>query len=356
LPYVPLPEQAHELADSADAEGVLLILLHALREHPQCFALEADFLSALEHAARPAVMAQLAMLAEQRKVLAALKATDLPFLVLKGGALGHWLYADASLRLITDLDVLIADRSGLPYLQAELSKHGYALNAVAGSRIGLQQAFMKPGGPYGQFAVDVHWRLLNSMQWQHCFSFDELFESAIELSPDVKVLSPVHALLHACAHRALNLPFRFAEGVQRAQCLRWLWDIHLLATVLSEQQWQTLCRISEEQRLSALLLDGLQAAVLECRSPVPTFVLEALRQHMAMHGWSMRPLQSWPAYQWHELCASADSFSGRLQWLQQRLWPNAEAMRARYGQHGDSAWQVRWRRLGIGLRRLFGMK
>jgi hypothetical protein len=354
----PLPalDAQSDLAAAADAEGVLLMLAHALPQHPQRALLAPELLAGIEQAARPALMAQLAMLAEQRRAIQALQSSGRPFLVLKGGALGHWLYAYPSLRLITDLDVLIADRSELPYLQSELGKLGYQLNAAAGSRIGLQQAFMKKGGPYGEYAVDVHWRLLNSMQLQHCFSFTELYESAIEFLPGVKGLSPVHAMLHACAHRGLNLPFRHAEGVQRAQCLRWLWDIHLLAAALSESQWLELCRLCESKRLSALVLDGLQAALLECRSAVPATVLEDLQRQKLKHALTMRPFQSWPAYQWHELRASADSISGRLQWLYQRLWPNVEAMRARYGHDGDSDQRVLWRRFAIGLRRLFGVK
>jgi hypothetical protein len=45
-----------------------------------------------------------------------------------------------------------------------------------------------------------------------------------------------------------------------------------------------------------------------------------------------------------------------LQWLKQRLLPNAEAMRARYGHDGDSGWRILWRRFDIGLRRMFGVK
>jgi Uncharacterised nucleotidyltransferase len=352
----PMPVDAAELAVSAENEGILLLLMRALPQHPQAAHLPAAFCAVLEQAARPALMAQLAMLAEQYKVLHALQSSGRPFLVLKGGALGHWLYKDPSLRMITDLDVLIADRNELPYLQTELGKMAYQLNAAAGSRIGLQQAFMKNGGPYGEYAVDVHWRLLNSMQLQHCFSFTELYESAIEFLPGVKGLSPVHAMLHACAHRGLNLPYRHAEGVQRAQCLRWLWDIHLLAAALSESQWLELCRLCESKRLSALVLDGLQAALLECRSAVPAPVLEDLQRQKLKLALTMRPFQSWPAYQWHELCASADSISGRLQWLYQRLWPNVEAMRARYGHDGDSDGRILWRRFIIGLRRLVGMK
>ena len=356
LPCVPLPGEGSELAECADDEGVLLLLAQALKTHPQSSSIPPGCIAAVDQAARPVLMAQLAMLAEQHKVLQAVQASGRSFLVLKGGALGHWLYADPSLRLITDLDVLIADRNELPNLKAELGKMAYRLNASAGSRIGLQQAFMKTGGPYGAFAVDVHWRLLNSLQFQNCFSFNELYESAIECLPGIKALSPVHALLHACAHRALNLPYQHAEGVQRANCLRWLWDIHLLSAALSESQWLELCRLCASKRLSALVLDGLQAAVLECRSAVPALVLEDLQQQKIKLALTMRPFQSWPAYQWHEFRASADSISGRLQWLYQRLWPNVEAMRARYGHDGDSDQQVLWRRFAIGLRRLFGVK
>lgn len=344
-----------EVLSAAEDEGILLLLAEALEVHHSSKITD-FFRKTIQQAARVESFGQLAMLAEQKRVFTSLVIAKLPFLVLKGGALAHWLYPKQHLRLVTDLDILISDRVALIPLDQTLTTLGYKPMTAAGEHFGIEKSFKRQGGPYGEYTVDVHWRLLNSMQLQHCFSFNELYESAIEFLPGVRGLSPVHAMLHACAHRGLNLPYRHAEGVQRAQCLRWLWDIHLLAAALSESQWLELCRLCESKRLSALVLDGLQAAVLECRSAVPVLVLEDLRQQTTKLGLTMRPFQSWPVYQWHEFCACADSISGRMQWLYQRLWPNVEAMRARYGHDGDSDQRILWRRFAIGLRRLFGVK
>ncbi len=64
-------------------------------------------------------------------------------------------------------------------------------------------------------------------------------------------------------------------------------------------------------------------------------------------GW----FQSWSRYQWHEMRAVSPIFSERARWLAQRLWPNPEAMRVRYGDD-DPVWKFMIKRIGVGLKRL----
>ncbi len=49
---------------------------------------------------------------------------------------------------------------------------------------------------------------------------------------------------------------------------------------------------------------------------------------------------------------SARSGASGLLWLGQRLWPNPEAMRERYGSD-DPVWKFMLKRIGAGLQRLF---
>jgi hypothetical protein len=53
------------------------------------------------------------------------------------------------------------------------------------------------------------------------------------------------------------------------------------------------------------------------------------------------------------MLAVSPKFSERARWLGQRLWPDPEAMRERYG-GDDPAWKFMFRRIGIGLKRFFG--
>lgn len=349
------PADAEALMTSADAEGVLLLLEQRLQTHPQATALPRDWLLRLQAAARMQVQEQMAMLAEQQRVFHAVAQAGIPFLVMKGGALAHWLYAKPYLRLVTDLDLLLPERATLTQLRPALATLGYTMAPEAGSRVGDERAFLKLGGPYGHYTVDAHWALLNSPILADCFGFDELSAEAQELpgGTGVRGLSAVHALCNACGHRVLNLPYHYVQGIQNARSLRWLWDIHLLVQALTEADWRRLDALAREKGLCGILSDSLDAAMAELGSPVPEAVLAGWRVVAKHERIRMQWFASWPRFQWRQFLASADSTAGRLQWLGQRLWPDVEAMRERYGEPGEPGWRILWRRLGVGLRRLF---
>ena len=60
-----------------------------------------------------------------------------------------------------------------------------------------------------------------------------------DLSSGARGLAPVHALLHACLHRANNL--QFGDGNR----LRWLYDLKLFVQRLDAEQWQQLVRLAQ---------------------------------------------------------------------------------------------------------------
>lgn len=351
------PCSADVLVAAAEDEGVLALIAESL---PMRSATDVpDALKrAIEQAARNETLSQLAMLAEQQRVFAALALAGLPYLVLKGGALAHWLYAKPYLRLVTDLDVLLATQSQVMALEPVLLPLGYCKSAQAGTRIGNEHPFVRPGGPYGRFTVDAHWALLNSPILAERFSFDELMAEAQVLPgcAGARGLSGVHALFNACGHRALNLPYTYVKGIQNAHSLRWLWDIHLLAQALTETQWQQIDTLACAKGLCGILADALAAAVAELGSPVPPALLQHWQKLAENEQVHMHWFQSWPRYQWQQFFASDRQWHGRLSWLWQRLWPNAEAMRLRYGHDGDSNQRVLWRRFAVGMRRMLGMK
>ncbi len=351
LPPEPLPADA---LFTAEDQGVLALVAQALDER-QTGVTEA-MLQTFRDAARTESLGQLAMLAEQQRVFLALATANLPYLVLKGGGLAHWLYAKPHLRLVTDLDLLLPGRATLTQLQPVLAALGYGMPPEAGTRIGKEHPFQKPGGPYGQYTVDAHWALLNSPILADRFEFDELSAEAqvLPACAGARGLSAVHALFNACGHRALNLPYTYVQGIQNARSLRWLWDIHLLAQTLTAADWHQLDAQARSKGLCGILADALGTAAAELDSSVPETLLTEWRRIARDERVRMRWFRSWPRYQWQQFLASDNQWRGRLQWLGQRLWPNPEAMRERYGDASEPGWRVLWRRLGIGLQRFFG--
>ena len=147
------------MIEVAENEGVLLLLEYQLHSHPQRSELPDDWMQRLQAACQQSLFDQLAMLAEQAKVFEALHQANIDFLVLKGGALAHWLYAKPHLRVVTDLDILLPSKQAVFELSEVLASIGYHTEVAAGELISYEHPFRKQGGPYGNFTVDAHWRL-----------------------------------------------------------------------------------------------------------------------------------------------------------------------------------------------------
>ena len=115
---------------------------------------------------------------------------------------------------------------------------------MAGDLIIHELGCYKTSGGGFTHALDVHWRLNNAALLSERFTFAELAAAAVPipaLGPHAQGLGSVHALLLACMHRVAHLP----EG--NADRLIWLYDIHLLAQHLIDQQWQEIVILTEER-------------------------------------------------------------------------------------------------------------
>ena len=351
----PLPAPAPDadaVVAAARDDGVLCLLERQLAVHPQTASLPESLSSIIAGQARIDAFEALALLAEQRRVFALLNATGVEYLVLKGGALAHWLYESPHLRLLTDLDLLLPDRASVDALEGLLVELGYVpvvLNPVANER-----TFRRAGGPHGHFIVDAHWHLFNRSLLRGSFSYAELQAESMPL-PDcagARGLSPTHALFNAVGHRALSLPHRYLRGIQRADSLRWLWDIHALLRRCDAAAWQRLQSLAGEKRWSALLLDAAKQAQSHLATAIPQYWLESMAAQAGKEPMRMRWFSSLPHYHWREFLASDSAWRGRWAWLVRRVWPDPAWLQHYYG--GGSPRAAWPQRLWAGIRRLFG--
>lgn len=345
LPPSPDPE---DVISAARDDGVLCLLDWQLARHPQRDAVPSPLRQGLLAAARADALAALELLAEQRRVFAVLQDAGVPFLVIKGGALAHWLYASPHLRTLTDLDLLLPERAAVDALEPLLAGLGYA--AVVINPVANERSFRKPGGPFGHFTVDAHWRLFNRNLLKDDFGFAELHAESRELPGcGARGLSPRHALFNAVGHRALSLPHRHLHGIQRADSLRWLWDIHALLAGFDAGDWQQLQALARDKGWSALLHEAVLKVQSEFATKVPDGVAETLQAQARSEPMQMRWFASLPRYQWREFLASDVSWRGRCRWLWRRVWPDPAWVRHYYGAQTALAWP---QRLLAGVRRL----
>lgn len=348
---VPMPT-AETLIRSASQEGVLTLLADCLPQHPQYMQLDPAMLARLQVRAKIAAHRSLQQQAGLVRVYQALQAAGIRFLVLKGAALAYWLYAQPHHRLITDIDLLVADRAQAQRALAALQPLGYQPCTALAEVHDQEWAFFHADA----LTVDLHWDLFNSSLLSGRFSFAELWAERLSLPglPGVHALGPVHALINACGHRASNLPYAGARGVQRADCLRWLWDVHVLAESLSTGQWQQLCAMAADKRLSTVLAEALDTCSTHFASTLPPAMIARLTQQAKQEPMHIGWFRSWWRYQFYRVYFSHPHWRGRLRYLAWRIWPSAKGLRNRYGAPGQAGWWIKLRRLGYGIRQLFG--
>lgn len=342
-----MPQDWPDLLSDADSEGVSAFLQYRLQTHPDSAAVPAGLIDAVNAAAKQAVLRQLPFYAEQRGIFQALNAAGVPFLVLKGTALGQWLYASPAHRQVTDIDLWFADRGAVFALAEVLSPLGYQPVESGGELTTFQRAFDKGFNGF-KIRIDAHWAVFNSALLAKAMPFAAAFarSQALDIQGQaVKALSAEDASINAIGHRAL----KHLSG--QADTVKWLVDQQLLFKSLDSGQWQALLERSAGAGISDLTLEALEQSQRTFQTPVPPDVLEVLSINAEREKIRRHWFQSWPHYQWHEMQAVSPLYSVRLRWLAQKLMPNPDAMREGYGED-DPVWKFMLRRLGVGLKRL----
>lgn len=325
-------------------EGVLALVEHGLRQCPDAPGpLRDAFAAAARNMAMPALRRE----ASGRRVLSVIYERRIPALLLKGGALAHWLYPAPYLRECSDLDLLFANRGQALKAAEALASLGYAM-PYQPSR--FQHELTCLATDRHAPALDLHWALSDWPVLDRLPSFDALDAAGIALpglGTGARGLCAPHALLHACVHRASNL----AAGL--GDRLKWLYDLHLLAQVLErDDDWRRFLAACEKARVCGIAAEGLEATAALFGTPVPSPVSAALAIGRTNEPLDATRLADW-RYLQHLNFHALPNWRARLSWIGGRLLPPAGHLRALYGEDlGYPA--LLWRRLRSAGSRLRG--
>jgi hypothetical protein len=332
----------------AESDGVIILLEHRLARHPAYSDVPAGLLNLIQQAAKQGLMDQLPFHSEQKKIFQALNQAKIPFLVMKGTALGHWLYESPGLRPVTDIDLWFPDSETVFSLDGILRPLGYERAETAGGLSSFELAFDKQFNGR-KIRLDAHWAMFNSALLSASVSFETAYSQAMPVTiqtQEVKVLCITDALVNAIGHRALKYL------AHKDDTLKWLYDQYLLFNALDAAQWQEfVCRCADAG-ISDLALDAIECSQRQFYTRLPAHVVASISINAKCEKLRRSWFQSWSRYQWQEMRAASQTCSGRAVWLGQRLWPNPEAMRERYGSD-DPVWKFMLGRIGTGLKRLF---
>lgn len=303
----------------AEAEGVAV-------PFARCALQQAD--ARWQAPARSALQAETArelwFAASEQRALAALAQSGLRVLVLKGAALARWLYADPCERPRGDLDVLLSDQAAVPDCSRALATAGYAPSGYAVLPPSFETS-LERHGPSMAHVVDVHWRLANHIVFADCFGFEELYADSVPLPgfPQLRRLSAVHALLHACLHRVSNL--RLADGDR----LVWLADVDLLARAFTAADWLRFEQLAIERGVAGPCASALVASADAFATPLDAARNTRLLAAASGERFDMaRAASAWYYFQW---TLRLQPWPQRPRFLWRKAFPGFDYMRDHYG-------------------------
>ena len=324
------------LESLAKREGVAALVgerLHSASASQDAWVTAVPFVvhQAFQDAARE--VALISMLQEElaKRLLLLMAQAALPGMLLKGQALGRWAFVAPHLRESTDIDVLLATRKDTELLAHRLQAEGYVLShPMPAELVGYELTCVRKVSDAVNIEIDLHWRLSNSPLFGYRFTFDELMKESIPLpglGSNARGLGPVHALIHACMHRAFNLS---EPGYYDS--LKWLYDIPMITRGFEATDWNHFTTLCRERGLAGVCLVSLDAASETFGADflaLPPEVRASLEQARATESLDVSRLRQW-RYREFKVMMALPTVRMRLRYLAQRFLPTREYMAQLY--------------------------
>ena len=188
-------------------------------------------------------------------VLAALTASGIQPIVIKGVALAYSLYAVPAARRCRDSDLLVR-RDEVPAVRRTLAGLGYTAAHQCEGELLFYQVALKKTDSFGLVhTLDVHWKISTQSLFAGLLTFGEIAAAAVPLpalGSHARGAGPLHALLLACLHPVMHH--------RQAHSLVWVYDVHLLASRLSASQFDQFTDLALEKQVAAVCAHQLKLA------------------------------------------------------------------------------------------------
>ena len=201
-----------------------------------------------------------------------LQAQTIPAVVLKGGMLAATIYADPSLRVMNDLDLLVP-RPQLPAAVAVMQELGYTfLEEPTATDLTQRHHLPRLVQADGVTEVELHWTITPPGRY-HPVDTAVLWARAVTVEVagmTIRVLSPTDQLLHLCLHASYHHSFQ--------QGMRFLCDVDALLRRQGERiDWNALQQQTQQQGWGHGVYLVLYLASQLLVAPVSSAVLQALK-------------------------------------------------------------------------------
>ena len=313
-----------ELLEICAAEGFSPLVYRRLATKAD-EAWPAAMRAALEREAHASAVQEALRRRELAAVIESFAAADVPVILLKGAAVAYSVHDEPADRPRADTDLLIP-REKVDAARAELHRLGYQPSILCDGDLFCQFEMVKTDRFGVHHAIDCHWKISTQPVFADMVTFDELDREAVplpRLHSLARAAGPVHAIFLACLHPAMH-----HRNIER---LIWTYDIHLLASRLSESEFDRLAGLATAKRAGAVVACQLRRARGRFGTVVPGGALARLEG--ALGEPSADYLRS--GRRWHnELVSSMRGLAAwpdRVRLARDVMFPDARYMLRSYG-------------------------
>ena len=314
-----------ELLDACDTEG-LTGLVHARLRAGAGESWPEDVQQELASRARVAAAEEVLRRRAATSALDALGAAGVRPVLLKGTAVAYGVYAAPSFRPRADTDLLIP-RDQVAAAREVMTTLGYEASPNSGGERLFAQFQFWMHDRYGvQHVFDFHWKISTQPTFAQVLTYDELAAEAVPIAAlggQARAAGRVHALLLACIHPAMHH--------RNAEHLLWMYDIYLLASTLSDADFDRVIKIAAVKRVGAICAHELDRARARFTFRLPAAATAARAE------WRDEPSAAYlrPHRRWvDDMIASMRGlprWSDRVGFLREIVFPSPEYMQALYG-------------------------
>lgn len=324
---------AEEFLGVCHAQGVIGLVHQRIRALPAGCAWPLDVREALEHAVRARAVHELVQRAELCAVLDALEADGLAPILMKGTALAYSVYDEPASRPRVDTDLLIR-RDDVDRFRRVMAGLGYVQPLHCGGDLVFCQFPLSKTTKAGMVhRFDCHWKISTQSMFADVLSFDEVAGRATAvpaLGPHARTLASLDALLLACIHPVMHH--------RHAGLLVWTYDVHLLASSLSDGDFERFAATAIEKRVSTICAHQLRIAEAAFGTHVSDVAMRAMT---AMRRPEPTAVYLEPDRRWlDELLSSVRGlprWRDRLRLLREVVFPDPAYMLKAYGIASSSA-------------------
>lgn len=251
---------------------------------------------------------------------------DINFMVFKGGALAYSHYQESYLRIRCDTDILFEDHLHAEQAWVILNQLGYQKsNTLSGSYVGFQFCCIKPLKSGVNHVLDCHIKFNDHLFYAKTLTFDILKQQAIFRAEPFPMLIPcdTHAALIALMHRTTTL----SSG--QSDRLIWLYDIYLLLSQFTDQQWLNFISLSRDKKICGTCLDGINKTMEFFPLNTPSTVISEFKKLSETELFNPSIQHKRWFYYYHSF-KEVDGITNKIDFIKEHFLPSKKYMMDKY--------------------------